>query len=264
MVDSKVQIQRDKPILAEEALKTVSVIIPFSKPETVGNAIRSVLDQDYPEEFLEIIVVGKGSEELLDKWPQVIAVDEGPIKQPGRARNLGAVKASGEILLFLDDDCEVQENWIQENLAELENDEVGAVSGKVVGKSNAFFARCVDFTNFGVCQTSKRREGRLWTATFGMRKNILETVGGFNEDIRVQEDIDICFRLNRLDYKTIYQPKIKVSHNHNRTTVNSFLKYQFDSGRIAGLDIEGQYPDLSLRNRILSLVRTPLQAQALY
>ena len=251
-------IRKAEPIVMEETLKTVSVVIPFSKPETIGNAIESVLNQDYPEEFLEIIVVGKGSEELLDKWPQIIAVDEGQIKEPGRARNLGAAKASGEILIFLDDDCEAQENWIRENLAELENDEVGAVSGQVVGKSNAFFARCVDFTNFGLCQTSNRREGRLWTATFGMRKDLFEMAGGFNEGIRVQEDIDLCFRLNRLGYKTVYQPEVKVSHNHNRNTMKSFLKYQFDGGKVAGLDIESQYPDLSLRNRFLSHVMNPV------
>jgi len=258
MVDSKVQIQRDEPILVEEALKTVSVIIPFSKPETVGNAIRSVLDQDYPEELLEIIVVGKGSEELLDKWPQVIALDEGPIKQPGRARNLGAAKASGEILLFLDDDCEVQENWIQENLAELENDEVGAVSGKVVGKSNAFFARCVDFTNFGICQTNKRREGRLWTATFGMRKGLFNEIGGFDESIKVQEDIDLCFRLNQRGFKTVYQPRVKVLHCHGRNTLRKLLEYQFDSGKEGGVRVESRYKALSFRNRVLAGLKHPL------
>jgi MoaA/NifB/PqqE/SkfB family radical SAM enzyme/glycosyltransferase involved in cell wall biosynthesis len=257
MVERRVLIRKAEPIVIGKTLKTVSVIIPFSKPGTVDNAIISVLDQDYPEELLEIIVVGKGSEDLLEKWPQIIAIDEGPIRHPGRARNLGAAKATGEILLFLDDDCEAQENWIRENLIELEKDGVGAVSGKVYGKSNAFFARCVDFTNFGICQTSKKREGRLWTATFGMRKDLFEMIGGFKGDIRVQEDIDICFRLNRLGYKTIYQPKVQVCHNHHRTTMKSFFKYQFDGGRTAGLDIEAQYPDLSLRNRFLSRVRNP-------
>jgi MoaA/NifB/PqqE/SkfB family radical SAM enzyme len=258
MLEKRVFIRRVEPIVIEEALQTVSVIIPFSKPETVGNAIKSVLDQDYPDELIEIIVVGKNSGELLDKWPRIIPVDEGPIKQPGRARNLGAAKASGEILLFLDDDCEAQENWIRENLTELENDGVGAVSGKVVGKSGAFFARCVDFTNFGICQTNKRREGRLWTATFGMRKSLFHEMGGFDESINVQEDIDFCFRLNQRGYVTVYQPKIMILHNHGRNTLRKLLEYQYYSGKEGGVRVESRYKALSFRNRVLAGLKNPL------
>jgi MoaA/NifB/PqqE/SkfB family radical SAM enzyme len=263
MLEKRVLIRKAEPIVMEETLKTVSVIIPFSKPETVGNAIESVLNQDYPEELLEIIVVGKGSEDLLEKWAQIIAVDEGPIRQPGRARNLGAAMASGEILLFLDDDCEAQENWIRENLVELEKDGVGAVSGKIVGKSNAFFARCVDFTNFGICQTNRRREGRLWTATFGIKKSLFHEVNGFDEEIKVQEDIDLCFRLNQRGYMTVYQPRILVVHDHGRNTLRKLLDYQYSSGKEGGIRVESKYKDLSIRNRILAGLTHPL-AYALF
>src|SRR6185436_15183772 len=91
---------------AEE--KVVSVIIPFSKPEMIRNTLRSVVAQEYPPEQMEIIVVGKGSAALTADWPQIIALDVGPIFRPGRARNLGAAKARGKNLLFLDDDCEAQ------------------------------------------------------------------------------------------------------------------------------------------------------------
>src|SRR5687767_8511971 len=93
----------------------VSVIIPFSKPDTIGHTLSSVLAQNYPPEQMEIIVVGKGSAALTPDWPQIIALDVGPIFRPGKARNLGAAKARGKNLIFLDDDCEAQPGWIKEN-----------------------------------------------------------------------------------------------------------------------------------------------------
>ena len=239
------------------SLKTVSVIIPFSKPATVGSAIESVLGQDYPSHLVEIIVVGKGSATLRETWPQIQAIDVGPIREPGRARNLGAARANGEILLFLDDDCEAQEGWISENAAELSRPAIGAVSGQVTGKSNALFARCVDYTNFGLCQTGRRREGRLWTATFGMRKDTFDEAGGFDQSVRVQEDIDMCFRLSRLGYKTISSPSIRVLHDHGRRTLGSFLGYIYFGGRTAGIAIEARNPDVGPRNRLLSKLANP-------
>ena len=126
------------------------------------------------------------------------------------------------------------------------------------GKSSALFARCVDYANFGQCQTEQRWEGRLWTATFGIRRDLFEQLGGFNEKVRVQEDIDLCFRLNREGYTTVYQPKVRVLHNHGRVSLRSFLSYQYAGGRDAGLHIESQFPDMSNRNRLLAKLRNPL------
>ena len=240
------------------ALMRVSVIIPFSRADTVGNAIESVMAQQYPDDQLEIIVVGMGSNAIQDNWPSVVAIDEGPILQPGKARNLGASKATGDILLFLDDDCEAQMGWIDQNLAELENEEVGAVGGMIKGKSTAYFARCVDMANFGSAQKGRGGDGRLWTATFGVRRDLFETLGGFNEQIEVQEDIDFCFRLWRRGYRTLYQPRIKVLHNHGRGSLGALLKYQYRNGLKGGLEVESTYPDVGLRNKLLAKLSNPL------
>jgi MoaA/NifB/PqqE/SkfB family radical SAM enzyme/GT2 family glycosyltransferase len=238
--------------------KVVSVIIPFSKPDTIGNTLRSIVAQDYPSEQMEIIVVGKGSTALAADWPQIIALDVGPIFRPGRARNLGASKARGKNLLFLDDDCEAQPDWIKENLAELEQPKVGAVSGKIIGKSRAYFARCVDFTNFSLCQVSQRQVRPLCSASFGIRREVLNQVGGFNESLKVHEDIDLCHRLERAGYQTVYQPKIVVQHDHRRTTLKSLITYLYTNGREVGLETEVRYRDLSKFYRFITAFRHPL------
>jgi len=244
--------------LASTTMRSVSVVIPFSKPEAVGNAIESVLAQDYPSELVEIIVVGKGSSNLREKWPQLIAIDEGPIYEPGRARNLGASKASGQVLLFLDDDCEAQEGWIRANLAELENPEVGAVSGMIQGKSKAFFARCVDYANFSLCQIERRQERPVCSASFGIRKDVFERVGGFDATMRVHEDIDICYRLEERGLVAVYQPNVKVLHDHGRDSLRSMVQYLYYGGREGGLVVENKYRDRSRFNQWITWFNHPI------
>ena len=241
----------DKQVLA-------SVVIPYSKPKTVGASIATVINQDYPNEQVEIIVVGKGTSELQARFPQIEIVDTHQKLSPGRARNAGAAIAKGEFILFLDDDCEAQNGWISENLAELADPAVGAVSGQILGKSPRVFARSTDYANFGACRSNTRRVSRLWTATLGIRRELFERLGGFDESLRVQEDIDLCFQLNRLGFETIHQPKIKVLHNHGRDSIGSYLSYQYGNGRSAGLDVESRYPDLGFRNRLLSKLGNPV------
>lgn len=204
-------------------MKKVSVIIPVTRERLAREAEKSVRAQGYRN--LEIVKV------------------EARGLNPAAARNKGARKASGEILLFLDDDCQAREGWLAENLDALEDSKIGAVGGQIVGKSQRYFALCHDFANFTFVQGSKRREMPLCAASFGIRKEVFEKVGGFDEDLRIGEDVDLSFRLKMLGLKTIFEPKIKVWHDHRRETMRELLVYQYNNGRVKGLTIESRYPD---------------------
>jgi len=146
-------------------------------------------------------------------------------------------------LIFLDDDCLPQKGWLKENIKALKDKSIGAVGGMIQGKSKAYFARCLDFANFTLAQTRKQRKMVLWAASLGARKGVFEKVGRFNEKLIIGEDADLCMRLKRLGYETIYEPKIKVLHDHGRETLKALLAYQYNNGRVKGLTIENRYPD---------------------
>lgn len=201
----------------------VSVIIPVSRPEKAQKAKDSIKSQNYPD-------------------LEVIDVDAKGIN-PSEARNRGARRAQGEILLFLDDDCEAQKNWVTENLKALAEPEIGAIGGMVRGKSKKYFARCLDLANFTYVQTEKRREMPVCAASLSIKKKVFQKIRGFNETMRVGEDTDFCLRLKKLGYKTIYEPKIKVLHQHGRERLKDLFVYQYNNGMIKGLIIENRYPD---------------------
>jgi GT2 family glycosyltransferase len=239
------------------AYALVSVIIPFTRTDLVETTLALLAQQTYPADRLEIIVVGENSDVLADHWP--IKTVQTPTRLlPGGNRNAGARVSQGTYLLFIDDDCEPAPDWVEQNIAELQQGEVGAVGGQIAGKSSAFFACCVDFSSFAFCQVNKREEIQICSASMGIRRDLFEQVKGFDETLRTCEDIDFCYRLMKLGYKTIYQPAIKVKHNHRRNTLAALLRYNYFFGRVSGLHIKLLHPGMTRRNRLIALIRNPL------
>jgi GT2 family glycosyltransferase len=238
-------------------MSRVSVIIPYSKTDLVEVALEKLVQQTYPVELTEIILVGPGSRSLANRWP-IKAIDTHPIYYPGEARNIGAAAAAGDYLLFIDDDCEPAPDWIEQNIRELEQPAIGAVGGQIAGKSKAFFAQCVDFSSFAFSQVNKRMETPVCSASLAVKRQAYESAQGFSEELRSGEDIDFCYRLIKMGYTTVYQPAVKVLHNHRRKDFSTLMRYSFFYGRVKGLYVKLRHADMSKRNKILTLFYHPL------
>ncbi|GAC1385468.1 MAG: glycosyltransferase family 2 protein [Ktedonobacteraceae bacterium] len=235
----------------------VSVIIPFSKPDLAQVALGKLIKQTYPAELTEILLVGPNSSSLANRWP-IVAIETKPIYYPGEARNIGARAATGNYFLFLDDDCDPALDWIEQNVKELAQPGVGAVGGQIAGKSKAFFAQCVDFSRFAFSQANKSKEDAVCSASLGVKRQAYEQAQGFNEELRSEEDMDFCYRLNKLGYKTIYQPAIKVLHDHRRDSLGVLIRYSYFYGRVSGLYVKRLYPEMSRRNSLLTRIQHPV------
>jgi GT2 family glycosyltransferase len=235
----------------------VSVIIPFSKPDVAEGALEKLVHQTYPMELMEILVVGPHSSALAGRWP-IKAIETHPIYYPGEARNIGARAAVGDYFLFIDDDCEPAPDWIEQNVRELEEPKIGAVGGQIAGKSKAFFAQCVDFSSFAFSQVNRRMETAVCSASLAVKRQAYEAAQGFSEELRSGEDIDFCYRLIKMGYKTVYQPAVKVLHNHRRQSFANLMRYSYFYGRVKGLYVKVRHPEMSRRNRVLTLFYHPL------
>ena len=101
----------------------VSIIIPtYNEEEVIGECLKSLANQTYKN--LEIIVVDDGSS---DKTLEVLSgfrisdfgfrILRAAHKGPGAARNLGANKAKGDILVFVDADMVFKDDFIEKLVA---------------------------------------------------------------------------------------------------------------------------------------------------
>jgi glycosyltransferase involved in cell wall biosynthesis len=105
-----------------EWLPFISVITPtHMRADGVEKAVRSALAQTYPPDRYEIIVIDSGSTDgtadriadLAREHPGRIVFLPQPPLGPSASRNAGASAAKGEILAFLDSDCEADPDWIR-------------------------------------------------------------------------------------------------------------------------------------------------------
>jgi glycosyltransferase involved in cell wall biosynthesis len=113
----------------------ISVCIPTIRPTTLGYAVRSVLNQDFAE--WDLVVVGQGDEALLRGATEEAANGDKRVRYlhlerrgASAARNAGFEVTSGEIVAFLDDDCEAQHGWLA-SIEDCFRSDVGLVGGTV-------------------------------------------------------------------------------------------------------------------------------------
>jgi glycosyltransferase involved in cell wall biosynthesis len=235
----------------------VSVIVPTTRSDQISQTLESISCQFYQGE-IEIIVVGLCANELAQHW-SIIPVNPGKVCAPGKARNLGALHANGDVLLFLDDDCTVAEDWVERNVLALQKASIGAIGARIRGKSRAFFARCTDFTNFGYNQHGYATDVPLAAASMGVTQAVFHSIGGFDETLRYgeDEDIDLCHRIQKQGYRTVYQPDILVTHDHHRDTLGKLLRFNYEHGLASGLKTKIRHRDIGFKNHLLYSVRFP-------
>ena len=93
----------------------ISIIVPLKQISRylVEETIPAILKQTY-QNFEIIVLPDKPTEE---KFPKTRIIPSWPEVGPAQKRNLGAQKARGEILAFIDDDAYPDKNWLKNALA---------------------------------------------------------------------------------------------------------------------------------------------------
>ena len=177
-------------------MATVSVVIPlFNDAEFVGEALQSVLDQTRPPD--QIIVVDDGSTDasyaVASRFLPAITLLSQPNQGISGARNTGIVRATGDLIAFLDADDMWPQNSLQARLERLEADDtLDAVYGQVEqfitpGLDPAISARLI---------CPQGRTAARFAGAMLMRRQVFERVGLFDPGLKVGETIDWALRLD--------------------------------------------------------------------
>lgn len=158
----------------------VSVIIPnYNYAQFVGKAIESAQNQTVKP--YEIIVVDDFStdnsiQEIIKYDVKLVRQDHN--SQAAGARNAGAVRATGDYLIFLDADDELDPVFIEETLKEMKGDiQVVCTDIQFIGRSNYIHRYEEEFSK----ETLKQAQN-VPSACALIDRRIFEQVGGFNQD----------------------------------------------------------------------------------
>jgi len=147
--------------------------------------------------------------------------------------NFGASKATGEFLVFLNDDVEIASpNWLEAFLSLGLMNSVGAVGGKLLfpnGKLQE--AGCIVWKkgnawNYGRNQDPLdhkfnyvRDVDYCSGSLLFVNKKIFDELGGFDTKFHpaYSEDVDLCFSIRNHGYRVLFQPMVSVIHHEGMT-----------------------------------------------
>jgi GT2 family glycosyltransferase len=213
----------------------VSILIPTrDRAELLEQCIEGLLNRtDYPR--LEVIVLDNDSHEertkqVFAKYPVRVLPCPGEFNWAAM-NNAGAQAATGEVLLFLNNDTDVIDSrWLRELAGHAVRPEVGAVGAKLLfadstvqhagiwlgpGGRLRHFLRLSKRDDPGYLgQLSITRNLSAVTgACMAVRRELFLELGGFDETYPVSyNDLDFCLRLRQRGYRVVWTPHAELFH----------------------------------------------------
>lgn len=210
----------------------VTVVIPVRDNQAGIDRLLAALHD------VAVIVVDDGSQVPVEVPEDVILVRFDTSRGPAAARNHGAALADSEIIAFLDSDvvpctgtggpgasCR---DWLTALLGHFSDPAVGMVAPRIVGlpvSGPGAVARYeADFSSLdmGPREASVHPGGRVAyvpSAAMLVRRSAFP---GFDEDLRVAEDVDLCWRMSADGWRLRYDPVARVAHEH-RVSLSTML-----------------------------------------
>lgn len=221
-----------------------SIIIPVrNKLDFTARCLQSITASP-PRVNHEIIVVDNASDDgtrdfLEEKASQgqLNAVRNDPPRPFSASCNQGARIASGDYLVFLNNDTEAFPGWLDEMVGVSERDSrIGAVGAKLLypdgtiqhaGVAFHYFKKARRYGPYHIFRkfpryapaVMKEREFQCVTgACLLSPKNVFLEMDGFDERfINCFEDVDYCLRLRQRAYRVVYTPRAELIHYEGQT-----------------------------------------------
>jgi GT2 family glycosyltransferase len=211
-----------------EAVRRVSVVIPhYNDLAALDRCLDGLSRQTCPAH--EIIVADNNSPVgreavagLVGDRATLVVVTE---KGAGPARNGGVAAATGDLLAFIDSDCQPEPDWIQGGVKALDDwDLVGGQIKVLVDDPAAMtpteaFEMVFAFNN----ERYVNKLGFTVSANLFCSKALFEDVGGFG--VGLSEDVEWCRRAVARGYRLGYAAGATVGHPARRTWAELIRKW---------------------------------------
>ncbi len=233
-----------------EKRQTCTIIIPvFNKVEFTKKCIESVT-RNTPQNQFEIVIIDNASTDATKDFLKSLAGNIRVITNEknygfAKACNQGAENATSDYLLFLNNDTEPKNGWLEPLFEVLDKDpSVGAVGSKLL-----FPTGTIQHAGVAIVSSKKAQDPllplhiyadepahlpdanqlfqyqALTAACLLIRKSAFNETGGFDEGYwNGYEDVDLCFKLQEKGWKLVYQPESVVIHYESKSGPERFSR----------------------------------------
>lgn len=240
----------------------VSLVIPtHNRSELLEKLLLALLQQTIPPEDFEIVVVADGctdnTVEIVELFKENLQIHliEQPAQGQASARNVGASKSVGKLLVFLDDDIEPQPQFLEAHVrAHSENKRIVVIGYyPPLLETQTGYLRTELRSWWESAFQKMRQPGHRFnysdfvSGNFSISAKIFNEVGGFNPIYRVHEDYELGIRLLLAGVEFIHSVEA-AGYHHERSDINRAFKRKYDEG-VADVQLGMQHP--SLRSTLL-------------
>jgi GT2 family glycosyltransferase len=220
-----------------------SVVVPtYDRHETLEQCVRGLAEQTWPRDRFEVLVVDDGSatppRHIVERYAGVLDIRlvEAEHGGPAAARNHGAFAARGTHVVFTDDDCIPDREWLSALTATVCAHPEHAVGGAVINAlpanvystaSQILIEFLYEYFNGNIA------DGRFFvTSNLVFPADAFRAMRGFDVTfpLAAAEDRDMCDRWRDAGGRIEYCASAVVRHAH-ALTLGSFLAQHFNYGR---------------------------------
>ncbi len=235
----------------------ISIIIPcYNSADTIKKTIenlRTSLRFCKSQEY-ELIIVNDGSNDgligLLKNEQNVLLINHDTNKGLSAARNTGIRKSTGSLIIFLDSDIYVKEDWIFKMLSVIQKKNIIGVTGSLGPFPNKRLTLLEKylFSKYRGHQVKNQNtpldyKSFVFSNTI-IKKAALDQTGFFNENLKHYggEDTELAIRLNKL-YPTQMRKCHAYSIHDAGKTLKKYLMNVFEYGKYNFIKIVSMHPD---------------------
>lgn len=210
-----------------------SVIVPVKNaPASLERLLRSLQQLNPPPGGFEIVVCDNGS---TDETPEVARrFGARVLVLPGLSvaglRNEGARQSLGEVLAFVDSDCEVGPHWLRVGLERLAEEGVKAAGAYPAPPLEATWVQQL-FTLREQVRPPVHDAHWLPSMNLLVRRQDFQAIGGFDAQLKTCEDVDFCYRLRASGGKICWDSAIAVIHHGEPATLKRLFQKERWHGR---------------------------------
>lgn len=159
-----------------------------------------------------------------------------------KSENIGASKALGELLIFLDDDCVPANNvFISKIIKAYQRGKQVIVGSIITGATNS----SVENVRFPLVndEIDKVVEANgLQGGCFAINKNIFLKIGGFSEDLAYFYDIDLGYKIIKAGYDIYNYKEVSVIHLDNKISLTQELNKTYNAYKTSYQTLVKRYP----------------------
>jgi len=205
-------------------LSSVAIIVPTcGRPELLKICLRQILP--YIEEHTGCVIV-VSDDGNADRTRAALGTEfnhvklvQGPRRGPAANRNRGVEYSTGDLLVFLDDDCRPDTDLIEEyRRAAVRYPECSVFEGRISAEGT--------WTSFADGAPANETGGQLWSCNFAVRRDLFLSIGGFDDrfPFPTMEDMEFKVRVQKRS-RICFLPEARVFHGIQRRTEWRHLRH---------------------------------------